>query len=227
MARVFLIAMLLHVCLVKLEWFYRYEAYLLALGAVSLALLIGRAPDLIAGPPAVRGAAWTMMVVLLGVPLAVRSLSALAVAPPAMRNVYEQQYQMARFVRDHCPPAGVAVNDIGAVSWLSDCPVLDIVGLGTPAVAELKRHRQFNRSTLEAVVSDRHVGVVMIYEKVFEPVIPSSWRLVGEWQIQNNVAVSEDTVGFFVTPSGDATALREQLNAFAGSLPAGVRYRPR
>ncbi len=133
MARVFLIAMLLHVCLVKLEWFYRYEAYLLALGVVSLALLIGRAPDLIAGPPAVRGAAWTMMVVLLGVPLAVRSLSALAAAPPAMRNVYEQQYQMARFVRDHCPPAGVAVNDIGAVSWLSDCPVLDIVGLGTPA----------------------------------------------------------------------------------------------
>ncbi len=76
-------------------------------------------------------------------------------------------------------------------------------------------------------MSGRHVPVVMIYEKVFEPVIPPSWTLVGEWKIQNNVAVSEDTVGFFVTPSGDATALREQLDAFAASLPPGVSYRPR
>ena len=55
----------------------------------------------------------TLLVVLLAIPLAVRALSALAVTPGAMRNVYQQQYQMARFFRGAYAGETIALNDIG------------------------------------------------------------------------------------------------------------------
>jgi hypothetical protein len=63
-----------------------------------------------------------------------------------------------------------------------------------------------------------------MYEKVFEPIIPRSWTLVGEWTIANNVGVSEDTVGFYAPTPADVTRLRGALDAFATALPGTVKY---
>jgi hypothetical protein len=63
-----------------------------------------------------------------------------------------------------------------------------------------------------------------MYQKVFEPIIPRSWTLVGEWTIANNVGVSEDTVGFYAPTPGDVKRLRDSLDAFATALPGTVKY---
>ena len=63
-----------------------------------------------------------------------------------------------------------------------------------------------------------------MYEKVFAALIPPSWTLVGRWRIENNVGVSEDTVGFFAPTPGDVKRLREALDGFAPQLPPTVRY---
>ena len=222
---IFLASVTLHVCLVKIEWFFRYEAYLVALGILTMALacslrMRGALPRL----PQERTMPASMLAILLCLPVAVRSLSAVAVTPGAMRNVFEQQYQMGLFFRGAYPGDPIAVNDIGAVGWLSPSPIVDIVGLATKEVADLKRHRRFDGPALERLIAVRGVRAVAMYEKVFEPIIPRSWTLVGEWTIANNVGVSEDTVGFYAPTPADVTRLRGALDAFATALPGTVKY---
>ncbi len=211
-----------------MEWFFRYEAYLIVLGVLAATLVAGPfGISLLSGGRRRSNAAATALVVLLAMPLAVRALSALAVTSGAMRNVYEQQYQMALFFRDAYPRDAIALNDIGAVSWLAPSPIVDVMGLATSEVADLKRRRQFNRDTLAALIVRRDVKAIAMYERVFAPVIPHSWQLVGEWQITRNVGVSEDTVGFFAPTAADAARLRLALATFRTRLPAGVQSRLR
>lgn len=222
----FIITVFLHSALVKLEFFFRYEGYLMALGivALSLALADGRRRDLVLGPFR-RNVAGTLVLVLLALPVAARALSALAVTPGAMRNVFEQQYQMGLFFRDAYPADTIALNDIGAVGWLSPSPIVDVYGLATQEVATLKRRGEWDSIALESLVERRGVKAVAMYEKVFAPIIPRTWTLVGEWQIQDNVGVSEDTVGFFAPTPADEARLRAALEAYAPRLPKSVSYR--
>jgi hypothetical protein len=227
-AILFLAVSALHACLVKLEWFFRYEAYLMTLGLTAVSLVIAERPIL----PwqlsrRTRNRAATVCVVLLALPLAVRALSALSATPLAMRNVFEQQYQLAHFLRRAYPDAAVAVNDIGAVSWFSTSHIVDIVGLSNQDVANLKRHRRFDRQAVEALIRGSDVKAVAIYEEVFAPIIPSTWILVGEWTISDNVAVSENTVGFFAPTADDAIRLEKALDDYATTLPRAVMYRRR
>jgi hypothetical protein len=224
----FVLAMTLHVCLVKLEWFFRYEAYLMAIGTVCVILFAAdRSSRELIRAPFARVPPGTALVVLLSLPIAVRALSALATTPGATRNVYEQQYQMGMFFRDAYPAEPIAVNDIGAVGWLSSSPILDIVGLATNDVADLKRHGRLDADALRGLVAAHDARVVAMYKKVFDPIIPRQWTLVGEWTIHRNVAVSEDTVGFYAPRPEDAPRLRTALDEFARRLPPGVRYTPR
>jgi len=225
-AILFVITSVLHACLVKLEWFFRYEAYLIAIGLLAVGLLV--LPIELAACADRRRripVPVTLLVVLLAIPLAVRALSALAVTPGAMRNVYQQQYQMARFFRGAYPGETIALNDIGAVSWFAPSRIVDVMGLASPDVALLKRQRRFDREAIDGLVRAHGVRAIAMYEGVFAPILPHEWRLVGEWKIAGNVAVSEDTVGFFAASETDAQHLRRALTSFTPSLPAGVQCR--
>jgi hypothetical protein len=75
MGTLFTIAMLLHACLVKLQWFYRYEAALIAVGVVALAWIVApRATRDAVLAPLLRTAAGSALVALLLLPLATRPL---------------------------------------------------------------------------------------------------------------------------------------------------------
>jgi hypothetical protein len=225
-AILFLAVSALHACLVKLEWFFRYEAYLMVFGLVAVCLVIAERPVL---PWQLsrnsRNPAAAVCVLVLALPLFARALTAISATPLAMRNVFEQQYQLATFLQRTYPQVGVALNDIGAVSFLATSRIVDIVGLATQDVANLKRHRRLDRNALEVLVRTGDVEAIAIYEDVFAPIIPASWILVGEWTISNNVAVSEDTVGFYAPTAHEATRLGRALDEYAPMLPRAVIYR--
>ena len=232
-ARVWLVALfvatsVLHACLVKLEWFFRYEAYLMVLGVLALAGLAA-AVEWPRGVERKRRAPWhpatIPLLVLLGMPLAVRALTALATTSGATGNIFEQQVQLGRFFRQHYPGRPIAVNDLGAVAWLSTSPILDIVGLASQPVADLKRRRSLDAAALGRLADERHVEAIALYEDVFAPILPASWVKVGEWKIQNNVGVSGDVVAFFARTDLDAAVLERALQAYAASLPEGVGWR--
>jgi hypothetical protein len=215
----------LHACLVKLEWFFRYEAYLMALGLLALAGLAATI-DWPRGRPRTRSTplhpATVPLLALLGLPLGVRALSALAMTAPAAGNVYEQQVQLGRFFERHYSGRPIAVNDIGAVAWLSSSRILDIVGLASQPVADLKRRGVLDAEALRKLGDEDGVEAIALYESVFSPILPASWIKVGEWTIANKVAVSGATVAFFAPDARQAGRLAASLRAYAPSLPGGV-----
>jgi hypothetical protein len=164
------------------------------------------------------------LLVLLGLPLAVRALTALATTVPGTQNVYDQQVQLGRFFERFYAGRSIAVNDIGAVAWFSSSPVLDIVGLASQPVADLKRQRALNAAAVGRLTDERGVEAIALYEEVFAPILPASWIKVGEWRIRNNVAVSYDTVAFFARNARDAARLLETLDIHAATLPSGVTW---
>jgi hypothetical protein len=81
--------------------------------------------------PAVRA------VLFLGVLAAslARQPSAATTYAKNVRDTTGMQVAIGRWVRDHVPRGSLlAVNDVGAIGVISDCPVLDLQGLVTPEI---------------------------------------------------------------------------------------------
>ena len=227
LAVLFLGTSLLHACLVKVEWFFRYEAYLMALGLLALAGVAGLL-EWPAGVMRARTARWhpatAPLLVLLALPLGIRGLTALATTVPAVESIHAQQVQMGQFFQRFYAGRPVAVNDIGAVAWYSTSPILDIVGLASQPVADLKRRNALDVVAVETLAEEHAVAAVAVYETPFAGILPTSWIKVGEWSRGSNTGVSERTVAFFARTDGDAERLRHALDAFAAMLPPGVAW---
>ena len=231
-AGIFVATSVLHACLVKLEWFFRYEAYLIMTGIVAIALVAAEStPGLLSRwrwrqLPLLTRRALALAMGLLALPIAVRALTAIPATVVATTNIYQQQYQMGLFLRDHYAAQPVALNDIGAPGYLSSARLVDIVGLASQEVAEARRQRRFDRQAMDALIERHDVQAIVLYESVFRPIMPESWVKVGEWTIPQNVAASEDTVAFFAPDPEKAARLRQALDAFAPRLPDAVSYEP-
>jgi hypothetical protein len=124
---IFVVATLLHLQLAAVGWLFRYEAYLVAVGVVLVARHLAEAAAVF------RASAARLPLVLAGLvlaaPLLVRGAQALAETPAAVKNIYEQQYQMGLFLRGLPPGSAVMANDIGAISYLADVRIVDLFGL--------------------------------------------------------------------------------------------------
>lgn len=242
---------LAHSAFASFGWLYRYEAYLLTWG--SFAVLLGLlqllqtrldaqprsiATSLLGASQAVwsrffaqRGWAWYRSLALVlcvgysGYLLWHRSRHASARAVLATRNIYEQQYQFARFLQEHYPNQAIALNDIGTSSFFPDIRVIDLYGLGSTKVAALKKKNAFRQANIDALASEYKVPVAIIYDSWFRRYggMPKSWVRVGKWKIQNNVICGGDTISFYATSPTQAKILEKKLKAFAQKLPKRVK----
>jgi hypothetical protein len=218
---------ILHTAFAQLGWFYRYEAYFLALALVPLAAVGVRWLSSLA--PRER---LLLVPLLLGtLPLTVRGLGSLRATPLASGNIRDQQVTIASFLRDTAAPGEhVAVNDVGAIAYLTDAKLTDLMGLATPKVARMKTlriDRGLDRAQLEALAQEDGFTIAVVYESWFGGAIPPAWRAVEEWKIRDNRVCAKDTVTFYATQASAADALADRLDAFArnGRLPARVERR--
>jgi hypothetical protein len=220
---------LLHMQLASTGWFYRYEAYLLILGAAVFGVI---AADWL--PPIrdwARGAGarprLAAVVVLLAVasfPFASRGLNAWRNTPTAAANIYSQQYQMGLFAERFYADLTIAVNDIGAVGYLADVKMLDIFGLANLDIARLKRSGTYNSRAIASLADRDDVAIAMVYASWLDQYggIPPGWDKVGEWGVPDNVVLGDSIVSFFAVKKSERTRLIENLRAFGPQLPPRV-----
>ena len=145
----------------------------------------------------------------------------LVLSPAAAHNVYDQQYQMGRFVRDYYGKA-FAVNDLGLVSFKLDPSiyVLDLYGL---ASNEAVRQRVKSAPWLDDVTRRHGAGLAMIYETWFAD-LPKSWTRVATLTLSSErITPASEQVAFYATAVGNADEIRRRLLDFKSSLPVGVK----
>ena len=191
--------------------FGRYEIYALALATIGALLMLGQVKR-----GALLGLAPLVMLVL-GHPYLNHTLA----ATRATHFVYEQQYQMARFVREYVKKP-VAVNDIGLVAYEGDQYVLDLWGLACKEALDKHRTEKTN-AWMGELAKRQGVAAVMLYDWWFHHDLPPSWIKVGELYLsQPGVYVSGNIVSFYATEASGEATLRRQLKAFRPTLPPGV-----
>jgi hypothetical protein len=221
----FIGALLLHVQFANTGWYYRYESYLLVLGTVTLGVSMS---DLLSTVRSwnlsrrarLRFAPAVPLLMALGAPLyfaAYRSV----VAPQAMTNIYEQQYQTGLFLKRFYSGRAVAVNDIGAVCYLADIHLLDLSGLGTVETSRLLLRGCFSTREIQSLAETRHVTVGIVYDRLLRDFggQPPPWTDIGQWKIAHNVVCAGNIVTLYAADPSAAAELARNLRAFAPDLP--------
>lgn len=207
--------------------FFRYESWLVPIALVALMTALAahardRGP---AGPRAWAGMALAgVLAAALAGLLLVRAQHAVAWAPLASRNIYEQQRQTARFVHEEFPGETVAVSDIGAVAWYGGVRVLDLAGLGSMSVGRARIADLSKADWLERYCAEHDARVAVLYDAWLagRGGVPGSWRAHSRWVIRDNFAADRDTVTVFSTSAADEERVREALERFEPTLPRRV-----
>lgn len=207
----------------RFGWLDRYEVYLL-LGATLIGIYL--AQQTIREVLAERGrrriilflAAAACLVIAGGLKYGVTT----ALTPMAANNVYEQQFQMHRFVVDFYR-GPVAVNDIGEVSYHNPNFVLDLVGLASQE-ARIELGPNADGATYAAFVAKRGIHLVIIYPGLIPGKVSSSWQKVANMALSGmRVSIAGSNVEFFATDPATAATVRPELAVFKRTLPPGVK----
>lgn len=222
----FLMIAFAHGTLINMEWFYRHAAYLIALGvwALETAAPPGgwdlRIPSGMAARIAIG-----ILALLLVSPFLGRAEGGILNTPLAARNIYEMQYQMAVFLNRYYPTGPVAANDIGAVSFYNEFPLLDLYGLASMDVARAKLGGTYDTGEIERLVRESGARVVVVYDYWFDRYggLPEGWIKVGEWHFTDCYVCGGDTVSFYAPDPAQADLLRKRLQAFESYLPVRVK----
>jgi hypothetical protein len=226
---IFVPACLLHVLLDRVGWFFRYEAYLVAIGVIVVSIQ-GRQfisdLDLASLRMPLRGISLEKkrlyglgLVILFVAPLAGRGVLAIAWTPIASNNIYEQQYQMGLFLNRFYTDETVMVNDIGCVNYLADIVCVDKWGIGTLEIGEALLNGSMSATWLQSIAAERGVKIAVVYADKY---IPDDWEDVGNWTIRHNVVAHGNTVTFFVVMPSERDRLINSLVLFSSSLPDDV-----
>lgn len=146
----------------------------------------------------------------------------LANIPLASNNIYEQHYQMHRFVTEFYRKP-VAANDIGFISYRNPEYILDLWGLASNKALS-SRHFAKSESWMDELVLSKNIGLAMIYDNLF-PGVPESWHKLGVLQLgKRRITAAQDRVAFYATRKESLQELCSLLEKFVLTLPEGVKF---
>ena len=224
----------LHTLLSKTGVFFRYEAYVVALSVVGLAAACDEgALKLLAPEPGARaslGQAFlgAAALVLCLAPLS-RGAKGLLTAVQASHNIYDQQYQTARFLNRYYQDKGVALNDIGAPSYFAEFRLVDVFGLATIEVARDRHEGRYTTGALRQICAKNGARVAIVYDSWFSgglsgvPSLPGQWKKEGQWTIPDNLVCGNKTISFYGLDPLAAKELRAHILEFEPILPPDVQ----
>ena len=210
----------LHQLFASFGWMFRYEAYLIALLFVSVVITWQDWKQMLVARSTLTKAVVLLFGFVLCLPLLIR-IQIPSFSNRASKNIHDQHLQMAAFVQQHFPDAGIAMNDIGTTSFLNEnMKLFDMEGLGTLEVLKIKK--QLDSAFLVNYTRQHGISIGIFYPHLYQGKIPSTWEQVGSWTIPDRFVAAGSEVGFYVIdPSARARMIRG-LQQFASQLPAGV-----
>jgi hypothetical protein len=209
------------------DWMLRYTAYLVVLGLIAIILGVS---DYIPEKLYFKFNKKSMskylgiiiLIILLVSPFAIKMYD-LAITPQATNNIYEQQYQMALFLKEYYPNESIAANDIGLINYDTNIKCLDLVGLSSNDIAQAHENDTFNANEVYKLANQHNVKIAIIYDEWWTGDVPSSWIKVGEWTTLHNVILGGSTVSFYATSPQYENELIQNLKSFSPKLPEDIK----
>lgn len=176
------IAAILHIGLAGFGHAFRYEAWIYAGLMVTLVPMVWEGLR--------RGfAGWlpgAMAVALMALGLGQRAGRAWWDIPKAAGDIARQQGVMAAYAAAHHRGEVVVANDIGLLAWEGGVRVLDIAGLGSREILEMRRAglgRAERAEEIGRLAREKGARVAMVYPEWLGEV-PEGWRVIGEWTVE-------------------------------------------
>jgi hypothetical protein len=203
-------------------WAYRYDAYLLGFGIVAVA--VGLSRDGHGSRSTRRTLIATAIAAALVAVTSNPGASLMARQEIAgVRNTFLEHVLTARFVRQYYPRDVVAVNDLGAVTYFTSAPVLDVVGLGD--IEPLLISRRTGGYTADDVhawigAHDARIALIQIDWSWIAPRVPATWTRVAEVTVPTH----GQHIGFFAVDPDAARLLRANVAYYYGVEQAAAGY---
>lgn len=232
MLLIFLLAAILHETFAQNGWFFRYEAYLVAMGILVISInLFDFLPENFNfrsfKEKFIDSGLKKFAVITYAAPLIMWALTALLV-PLATNNIYDQHYQMGLFVKNYAKGINIAANDIGIISFYSNNNILDLWGLASMEAGRDRITKTYTTNKISTLAKNKNVKLAILYEHWFDQYggLPSSWEKLGEWTITDfNITCGTETVSFYAVDTGQAENLRMKLKEFSPRLPESDIYK--
>jgi len=237
---VFIIASVLHLQFASTKVISRYDGYLLAIGFYMIIISINKFFSFGNSFGSIRSQIrelkknlnkdWILMKTSLVItlffissPFLYRGLYELWINSQATNNIYDQQYQMAKFLDKFYKGKCVALNDIGAANFYNDIKCLDLWGLANKEVASAILEGIYDKEIIDHLTKKYNCSIAIIYDLWFSDFgIPSHWFLAGQWRILDNFVCGGDTVSFYAVSSEEIVSLIQNLKEFSSELPLDV-----
>ncbi len=222
------VATVLHATFASIGWFDRYQAYLVALGAV---VLLDIAADGLSSPapgpaPARARSLAVPLLVLVALFVAGGKVDLLRRVPTGVADTYQQRYQAGRFFQRYYDGQPIATSELGYISLFHDGPITDLYGLGDYEVLQARREQNQRPGPAywEGLTATRGFRVAAVYPTTLYETTPESWILVGEIHLDHDsITAWEPTFQFWATDPDEVAPLEAHLRDFERELPAGVR----
>jgi hypothetical protein len=220
---ILILCLILHLVFASTGWFYRYEAYLIVCAVPILSIIFYKfGGTFLKGKSIPALAMISLTAFMLLSPFVWRSAYGYATAKKACLNIYDQQLQMARFLKEYYHQDTIAANDIGAIAFYNNINVVDLFGLGNIDVARSKKGNYWTSPFLDSLVRARKVKLAIVYDEWYEKSLLNKWTKVATWKIPNNVICGADNVTFYSITKENSDSLNNHLHQFQPSLPPGV-----
>jgi len=200
-------------------WFFRYEAYLIFLTIAILPILMRRVGVL---------SLWHRLgLLVISIPLVIRGFTVLKDIVPAVQITYLKNYNLAVFVKKHFNGIGIALDDIGYVSFLSEAKVVDFVGLGTYDVARAIYEGKFNTSTMRALAKKYDIKLAILRPSWYVKYggLPGEWLVVGTWKVPDIYYPGSNFLTVMAVDSNYTDTLIRYLQEASSYLPPEVDIR--
>lgn len=194
----------------RFEWFYRYEVYALIFLMLICLRVLSERPRFLFGY-------YVLGLLFCATPF----IRATEMTVAASAEIYDQQYQMHRFVTAFYH-GDYAVNDLGLVSFqrTPGVYVLDVYGL---ASEEASRQTSKTAAWLEQIVKRHGIGLAMLAPDWFH--IPAAWTPVAKMCVPNErINIAEQCIVFYSTTPETEGVIRADLTRFAVTLPRDVVF---
>ncbi len=211
---------IIHLLLGRIGWYIRYEAYLYALFLLSTALFYHYSVKAIwkVGGLFSRSAFIVMMLVMVA-SMSIRSYIGVAAGPVASENIYDQAYQVGRFLAENYDNQAVVCHDIGTIGFYANVKIVDLLGLSDPEAKDRQKEHETSDGIRKMAVEGDAV-IAVCYADWFD--LPDEWIKVGDWEIRSSPVTSgESVISFFALKEEDVDRLAANLKNW--DLPAGCK----